>query len=145
MELSLLCALHSLCDNRKGGIAVNPESNEMLTGGLSLLIVLLVLTFMIRLVITNIKLYFARKAVQKNPTLENAQKVYKLLSRFGVTINNHPKDWGKYRDMFYQINGSDQIPTELKEQLKRRLVKKGLYINNMRIIDNYKPSVSQKS
>ena len=30
------------------------------------------------------------------------------------------------------------VPTEIKQKLKDRLVKKGLYINNMRIIDNYK-------
>ena len=40
--------------------------------------------------------------------------------------------------MFYIINGSSQIPTELKEKIKKRLVKKGLYINNGKIIDNYK-------
>ncbi len=119
---------------------MHQESYELL----NLLIVLLVLTLIIRFIITNVKLHFARKAVMKNPTAENAQKVYKLFCRLGVTINNHPKDWGKYRDMFYRINGSDQVPTELKEQLKKRLVKKGLYINNMRIIDNYTEPTSEK-
>lgn len=40
--------------------------------------------------------------------------------------------------MFYKINQSSDVPSELKQKLKDRLVKKGLYINNMRIIDNYK-------
>ncbi len=102
------------------------------------LVVLFCLTFFIRLVITNIRLFFARKAAVKNPTQENAQTVYRLLSRLGVTINNHPKDWAKFRDMFYRINGSPLVTTELKEKLKQLLVKKGLFIQQMRIIDNYK-------
>ena len=40
--------------------------------------------------------------------------------------------------MFYHINKSSDVPSELKEKLKKRLVKKGLYIDNVRIIDNYK-------
>lgn len=93
----------------------------------------------IRYFYINVSMFFARKAVMKNPTEENAMRVFKLLrAPLGVSINNHPKDWAKFRDMFYHINGSAEIPSELKERIKAHLVKKGLYINNMRIINNYK-------
>jgi hypothetical protein len=92
-----------------------------------------------RFMCINISMFFARKRVVKHPTEDNAMEVFKLLNaKLGVTINNHPKDWAKYRDMFYHINKSCEIPSELKDRIKKRLVKKGLYIDNIKIIDNYK-------
>lgn len=105
------------------------------------LIAILLIWAIARAIKINISMFFARRAVMKNPSEENAWKVYKLLkAKLGVSINNHPKDWAKYRDMFYKINGSSQIPSELKENIKGRLMKKGLYIQNMRIVDNYRAS-----
>ena len=101
--------------------------------------VILVLWLIIRGIYLHISMFFARRAAVKNPSQENAWKVYKLLkAKLGITINNHPKDWAKFRDMFYAINNSAKVPSELKEKIKTRLMKKGLYINNVRIIDNYK-------
>lgn len=100
---------------------------------------LLLIWLFVRSIWINISMYFARKRATKNPTSDNAMKVYKLLkAKLGVTINNHPKDWGKFRDMFYQINRSSDVPSELKELIKKRLMKKGLYIDNVKVIDNYK-------
>ena len=107
-------------------------------GAVGAVIAFLVILIVVRNIITSIEIFFARSAVMRAPTYENAKKVYRLYSRWGYAINNHPKDWGKVRDMFYVINRSDLVPTELKEKLKSRLIKKGLYINNVRIIDNYK-------
>ena len=93
----------------------------------------------VRFVYINVSMSIARSIVTTHPTEENAMRAYKLLSaKLGVSINNHPKDWAKYKDMFYKINGSSDIPTELKQKIKDRLIKKGLYIQNMRVIDNYK-------
>ena len=100
---------------------------------------LLILLLIIRGIYINISMSFARRKVIKNPTKENAMKVYRLLNaKLGVSINNHPKDWAKFRDMFYHINRSSDVPSELKDRIKKRLIKKGLYIDNMKIIDNYK-------
>lgn len=110
-------------------------SNEMLNG----LVAFVIAVIVVRHFYLNISIFFAKHKVKKNPDEANAQRVFKLLNaKLGVKINNNPNDWGEYREMFYIINGSSQIPTELKEKIKKRLVKKGLYINNSKIIDNYK-------
>ena len=113
--------------------------SETIQSILACIIAVLIFWLIARAIYINISMFFARKLVVKHPTQENAWKVYKLLkAKLGVAINNHPKDWAKYRDMFYVINHSAEIPSELKENIKKRLMKKGLYINNMKIIDNYK-------
>ena len=111
-------------------------SNEEM---LNVLIVLVIMIIVVRHIYLNVSIMFAMGKVNKNPSEANAQKVFNLLNaKLGVKINNHPEDWGKYRNMFYKINGSPEIPTELKEKIKTRLVKKGLYINNTKVINNYK-------
>lgn len=102
------------------------------------IVFLLLLFLLIRTVILNIILMVKRSIATRSPTEKNAWSVYKTLCKFGVVIENHPKTWGKYRNMFYKINQSSSVPSELKQNLKKRLVKKGLYIDNMKIIDNYK-------
>ena len=106
-------------------------------------LIVLVPLLIVRAIIISILMFFARIRVKKNPTEKNAMRVYRLLRiPLGVTITNHPDEWAKYRDMFYIINGSSQVPSELKERIKTRLSKKGLYIQNMRIKDNYTPPSS---
>ena len=113
--------------------------SEVLKGTPAFIVGAIIVLFIARSVYLNVSMSIARSIVSKNPTEENAFRAYKLLNaKLGVTINNHPRDWAKYRDMFYKINGSPEVPTELKIKIKERLVKKGLYINNMRVIDNYK-------
>ena len=107
-------------------------------GAVGAVVAFVIILFIVRNIITTIEVFFARNAALRSPTYENAKKVYRLYSRWGYTINNHPRDWAKVREMFNAINHSELVPTELKEKLKKRLIKKGLYINNMRIIDNYK-------
>ena len=102
------------------------------------IILLLLMIFFIRSLILTAVLNIRMKTAKHSPTQANARRVYKTLCKFGVGIRNHPQVWGEYRDMFYKINQSPDVPTEIKQNLEDRLVKKGLYINNMRIIDNYK-------
>ena len=102
------------------------------------IILLLLMIIFIRSLILAAVLNIRMKTAKHFPTQENVWRVYKTLCKFGVGIRNHPQVWGEYRDMFYKINQSPDVPSELKQKLKDRLVKKGLYINNMRIIDNYK-------
>ena len=115
------------------------ELTEMLKQALPFYVVMgLVMFWFIRLIVRSVKLHFAKKIAARYPTEQNAMKVYKLLCTFGIAINNHPKTWGEYRNMFYKINQSSDVPSELKQKLKLKLVAKGLYIDNMRIIDNCK-------
>ena len=102
------------------------------------IILLLLMIIFIRSLILAVVLNIRMKAAKRSPTQANAWRVYKTLCKFGIGIRNHPKVWGEYRDMFYKINQSPDVPSELKQKLKDRLIKKGLYINNTRIIDNYK-------
>lgn len=84
------------------------------------------------------KLQSATRNATQNPTHENALKVYAILSkRVRPKIKNHPDEWAKFRNMFYHVNGSPYVTTSLKHELKDQLIKAGLYINNVRIIDNY--------
>ena len=112
---------------------------DVLKGVPAFIVAALIVCLFARVIYMNVSMSIARNLVTKNPTYENAQRAYNLLNaKLGVSINNHPKDWAKYRDMFYKINGSPEVPTELKQKIKDRLIKKGLYIQNMRVIDNYK-------
>lgn len=101
-----------------------------------LMIVFLLL--FIRSLILSLMLYIRMKAAKHSPTQGNAWRVYKVLRKFGVAIRNHPTVWKNYRDMFYKINQSPDVPSGLKQKIKERLVKKGLFINNPSIIDNYR-------
>ena len=81
----------------------------------------------------------AMNEVNKNPTEENVLEVYRLMTRpVRPGIRNHPDEWAKYRNMFYRINGSPKVTTQLKRDMKDMLVKRGLHIQHMKIIDNYK-------
>lgn len=101
-------------------------------------LIVLVPVLIVRAIIISILMFSARMSVKKNPSEKNAMRVYRLLRiPLGVSITNHPNEWAKYRDMFYIINGSDRVPSELKERIKERLVKKGLHIKHMRVINNY--------
>ena len=112
---------------------------EFIKGIPGYVLVGLIICLIIRFIYINISMSFVRRAAMRHPTEENAWRVYKLLNaKLGVSINNHPKDWAKYRDMFYGLNNSAEIPSELKDKIKARLIKKGLYIHNMKIVDNYK-------
>lgn len=103
-----------------------------------MIVFLLLFILFIRSLILSLMLYIRMKAAKHSPTQGNAWRVYKVLRKFGVAIRNHPNVWRNYRDMFYKINQSPDVPSELKQKIKERLVKKGLYIDNMRIVDNYK-------
>ena len=117
---------------------MNNKTIEIIRACPMVIIMLPLMIFFIRSLILAVVLSIRMKAAKYSPTHENARRVYKTLCKFGIGIRNHPKVWGEYRDMFYKINQFHDVPSELKQKLKDRLVKKGLYINNMRIIDNYK-------
>ena len=117
---------------------MNNEIIDIIRACPMVIVMLPVIIFFIRSLILAAMLNSRMKTAKHFPTRENVWRVYKTLCKFGVGIRNHPTVWGEYRDMFYKINQSPDVPTELKQKLKDRLVKKGLYINNMRIIDNYK-------
>lgn len=76
-----------------------------------------------------------------NPTKENA-KEYIELTRNKPTVtflpDNNPSSWAVLREKWQIINHSNKIPTEMKKEIFEYLVSRGLYVNNSKIIDNYK-------
>ena len=124
----------SRIDNTAKDFSISDSSRGMIV----FLVGLLIAIFIIHMAVSNVQLWSAKKSAMKNPTQHNAWKIYKILGRLGIGINNHPKIWGEYRNLFIKINNSPNVPSETKLKLKERLEKKGLYINNVKIIDNYK-------
>ncbi len=70
----------------------------------------------------------------------NEQTVTQLLETFNrvkLGVANHPENWKKLRETWYAINGSNRVPTYLKEMVIMKFTKLGLYISNTKVIDNY--------
>lgn len=112
--------------------------SRYIKGSIAGVIGLVILFFIVYSIVMNIYVEIIRGITQKNPSAENAWRMYKTLKPFFVTITNHPSSWSKYRNMFNAVNHSEQVQSEVKESLKKVLMKKGLFIDNVRIINNYK-------
>ena len=75
-----------------------------------------------------------------NPCEENALNYIELMKNkpmFTFAEDNHPSSWAVLREKWYIINRSDKVPTDMKTEILDILIKKGLYLNNAKIIDNY--------
>ena len=118
-----------------------PDARRFIDGNIGKYIVFIVIFLVLYTWFINIVYYFIKRAVMKKITLNNVMKFYKILCFFGVSIQNHPKVWNELRTIFYNINKSELIPTELKKKLKVKLEKKGLVISRITIIDNYKTEI----
>ena len=75
-------------------------------------------------------------AVLNDPTEEN---VTIFLEKLGG-ITNHPDTWSKYRGLWNVVNRSNKVTTPTKEKLLAKLMSRGLYLNNTRVVDNYDDS-----
>ena len=122
-----------------------PQAKQVINGGIGKYIVTLVIVFVVYLWITNIQYSLRKHALKKKITVKNAMKFYKILGRFGVSIQNHPNVWNELRSIFYNVNKSTLIPTELKVKLKARLETKGLVVGRINIIDNYECDTTKVS
>lgn len=122
-----------------------PQARQVLNGGIGKYIIGAVIVFVLYLWITNIQYSLRKHALKKKITLKNAMKFYKILCRFGVSIQNHPNVWNELRSIFYNVNKSSLIPTELKVKLKTRLEKKGLVVGRIDVIDNYEYKTTKVS
>ena len=77
------------------------------------------------------------------PSEENAKEYIELHSNrpnFTLSPQNNPNSWAVLREKWQIINHSDKIPTHLKKEILDILMKKGLYLNNSKVIDNYEKS-----
>jgi len=92
-----------------------PHVKELLNGQIGSYIIAVFVVFILYIWFSNIQYFFRKNAVAKKVTLRNTMKFYKILCRFGISIQNHPKVWNELRSIFYNINRSSQIPTELKK------------------------------
>ena len=81
--------------------------------------------------------YIARKIVIKTPNQSNANFFMFSLNLPCMKIRNHSDVWNDYRQAFHRINNSSKIKTNLKIKIKKKLAKKKLYLNNVKINDNY--------
>ena len=77
------------------------------------------------------------KEAEKNPNKETVGNLIESWTRIILSVNNHPDTWKKLREGWYRINGSDKVPTPMKKEVLRIFKKKGLYLSNEKIIDNY--------
>ena len=78
-----------------------------------------------------------------NPTKENASEYIELIRnkpRLTFLPDNNPSAWAVLREKWQIINHSDKIPTEMKKEIFEYLVSRGLYVNNSKIVNNYKES-----
>lgn len=76
-------------------------------------------------------------AVSKNPTEETVTACIEYFEKAWLGFNNHPDNWNRIRKVWYVVNGSSKVTTPTKEKFLEKLTKRGLYVNNVRIIDNY--------
>lgn len=76
----------------------------------------------------------------QNPNIETVSRFLEAWRRIVVSVNNHPENWKKIREAWYKINGSDKVPTDMKREVLEIFKKRGLYLSNEKIIDNYNKS-----
>lgn len=77
----------------------------------------------------------------KTPNAETVSHLIEAWTRIKLSVHNHPDSWRSLRNSWYKINGSSKVPTHLKQQTINLFQKKGLFINNTKIIDNYKQNM----
>lgn len=85
------------------------------------------------------------KNLVNNPTKENASEYIELThNKPKVTLlpTNNPSAWAVLREKWQIINHSDKIPTEMKKEILEYLVSRGLYVNNSKIVNNYKEKIN---
>lgn len=75
---------------------------------------------------------------KKNPCIETVDYLIDTLKRIKLGIINRPHNWNDIRKTWYIVNGSNRVPTPMKQELLAVFIKKGTKINNKKIIDNYK-------
>ncbi len=114
-----------------------PHVREFLDGKFGSYIVILVVAFIIYISITNVQYSIRKSALARKVTLKRTKNFYRTLCRFGISIQNHPKEWNELRSILYNVCKSPEIPTELKRKLKRKLEKKGLVADRVFVTDNY--------
>lgn len=79
------------------------------------------------------------------PSEENAKAYIELMRhKPAVTLaaDNHPSSWAVLREKWNMINRSNKIPSDMKKEILNILINKGLYLNNSKIINNYKADTS---
>ena len=75
---------------------------------------------------------------KKNPCIETVQELIDILKTIKLGVVNRPHNWEDIRKTWYIVNGSNKVPTPMKQELLAVFIKKGTKINNKKIIDNYK-------
>lgn len=72
----------------------------------------------------------------KNPCNETVEELLEFTEH--ISITNHPNEWNALRSVWNIINHSPNVSTDLKRRVIATFTSKGLYINNVNVINNYK-------
>ena len=82
-------------------------------------------------IIRRIKYNKAKRNLYKNINDEAVNEFCKKLSH--VSIVNNPNSWNDLKSVFFYINNSDKVSTEIKEKIYNEVLKKGCNLGNVRI------------
>ena len=82
-------------------------------------------------------------AVMENPTEKTVTELMNYLNSTMLGYNNTPETWQSLRGLWNIVNRSDKVTTPTKEKFMATLLKKGLYLNNTKINDNYKEEINE--
>ena len=77
-------------------------------------------------------------AVEASPDEENVSALVEHLKKSILGFNNNPNNWNKIRGIWNKVNHSSRVKTSTKKELLELFIKRGLYLNNKNIIDNYR-------
>ena len=67
-------------------------------------------------------------SLRNNPNNSNVTMLIDYIEKHGCT--NTPNEWHRLRGVWYACNESSNISTDKKQELKKFLMLKGLYLNN---------------
>ncbi len=75
------------------------------------------------------------QAVIETPTEKTVTALMESIKN--TAVNNHPDSWQSLRSLWNVVNRSNKVTTETKEKFIAMLTAKGLYLNNVRVNDNF--------
>ena len=71
----------------------------------------------------------------KNPCNETVEELLAYTEH--ISFTNHPNEWNALRSMWNVINHSPNVTSDLKRKVIASFTSKGLYLNNVNVINNY--------
>lgn len=112
-------------------------------------IILGIITFPLGLILVilaySLKMQEMENAILDNPNEQNVTALLDCLSNSVLGFNNHPSTWQELRGLWNVVNRSAMVTTATKEKFLAVLMRKGLFMNDTRVIDNYAPAYTDEN